>query len=262
MLAVANELPPMTLRVNLRRTTVEDYLRNLGGVEMQGRALGGTAVKLAKPVPVQKLPGFAAGLVSVQDASAQQAAPLLGLASGLRVLDACSAPGGKTGHLLESADVDLLALDSDPVRLRRVADNLIRLGLRAELNTADAGAPDTWWDGRPFDRILVDAPCTGSGVVRRHPDIKWSRRTADIDQFVAQQNRLLEALWPTLRLGGKLLYATCSVFREENHEQIATFLSRHPDAKCLPLVNRITMDGQIVPDDVHDGFFYALLAKS
>ena len=262
MLEVANKPPPMTVRVNLRRTTVEDYLRSLAAVEMQGRVLGGTAIMLAKPVPVLKLPGFVEGLVSVQDASAQCAVPLLALAPGLRVLDACSAPGGKTGHLLEAADVELLALDSDPERLKRVAENLSRLNLRADLRAADAAAPETWWDGQPFDRILIDAPCSGSGVVRRHPDIKWTRRPRDIAQFAGQQSRLLEALWPTLGLGGKLLYATCSVFREENHEQIAPFLSRHPDAQCLPLVNCNTTDGQIVPDDAHDGFFYALLAKS
>nr|MBA2690197.1 16S rRNA (cytosine(967)-C(5))-methyltransferase RsmB [Burkholderiales bacterium] len=171
------------------------------------------------------------------------------------------APGGKTGHLLEAAAVELLALDSDGERLNKVAGNLTRLGLTAELKSADAAVLDAWWDGRPFDRILLDAPCTGSGVVRRHPDIKWSRRPTDIGQFAAQQSRLLNALWLTLAHGGKLLYATCAVFREENHEQIAAFLARHRDAQSLPLVELDTIDGQIIPDDFHDGFFYALLAK-
>jgi 16S rRNA (cytosine967-C5)-methyltransferase len=261
MLEVANDPPPMTLRVNLRRTTTADYLERLDSVAMSGAVLGRAALRLSQPVPVANLPGFAQGDVSVQDASAQHGATLLDLAGGMRVLDACSAPGGKTGHILELADVHLLALDSNQARLDRVAENLRRLQLQAELRLADTTDPAQWWDGRQFDRILIDAPCTGSGVVRRHPDIKWARRPSDIGQFVVQQHRLLEALWPTLRLGGKLLYATCSVFREENHEQIAAFLSRHRDAECLPLANLNTQDGQIVPDDSHDGFFYALLGK-
>jgi 16S rRNA (cytosine967-C5)-methyltransferase len=252
----------MTLRVNKRRCSVDAYLDLLRSHDIGALHLGGEAVVLSHPMPVDKVPGFADGSVSVQDASAQYAAVLLDLAPGMRVLDACSAPGGKTGHLLEVADVQVVALDSDLERLKRVADNLVRLKLTAELKAADAAAVDTWWDGEPFDRILIDAPCTGSGVTRRHPDIKWMRRPTDIAQFTDQQNRLLETLWPTLRLGGKLLYATCSVFREENNEQITAYLSRHRDACSLPLTGLQTIDGQIVPDDFHDGFFYALLAKT
>lgn len=261
MLQVANRPPPMTLRVNRRRQSVDNYLRHLAAESVEARALGGEAVVLERPRPVEKVPGFAEGWVSVQDAAAQYAASLMDLADGQRVLDACSAPGGKTGHLLETAEVHLIALDSDAERLKKVAGNLVRLGLSAQLKTADATAPDAWWDGRPFERILIDAPCTGSGVVRRHPDIKWARRPSDIRQFAAQQERLLNALWLTLAHGGKLLYATCAVFREENHEQIAAFLSRHRDAHSLPLGELDTIDGQIIPDDFHDGFFYALLAK-
>lgn len=261
MLQVANRPPPMTLRVNRRRQSVDNYLRHLAAEGVEARALGGEAVVLERPRPVEKVPGFAEGWVSVQDRAAQYAASLMDLADGQRVLDACSAPGGKTGHLLETAEVHLIALDSDAERLKKVAGNLVRLGLSAQLKTADATAPDTWWDGRPFERILIDAPCTGSGVVRRHPDIKWARRPSDIRQFAAQQERLLNALWLTLAHGGKLLYATCAVFREENHEQIAAFLSRHRDAHSLPLGELDTIDGQIIPDDFHDGFFYALLAK-
>ena len=262
MLQVANQPPPMTLRVNRRQITVEDYLRRLSESGIVARSMGGAAVVLQRPLSVEKLSGFKDGLVSVQDASAQYAAGLLDVTDGQRVLDACSAPGGKTGQLLEDAEVEIVALDSDAERLKKVAGNLARLGLKAELKAADATALDTWWDGRPFDRILVDAPCSGSGVVRRHPDIKWSRRRIDIGQFVTQQHRLLEALWPTLAHDGKLLYATCSVFAEENNAQIVAFLSRHPDARLLPLIELDSINGQIIPDDFHDGFFYALLAKA
>jgi len=261
ILEVANRLPPMTLRVNRRRCTVAGYLDQLNSHGISASYLEGDAVVLSHPMPVDKLPGFVDGLVSVQDASAQHSAKLLDLQPGMRVLDACSAPGGKTGHLLETADVQVVALDSDAERLTRVEDNLRRLKLDAELKAADATAIDTWWDGQLFDRILIDAPCTGSGVTRRHPDIKWARRPTDIAQFATQQQRLLETLWPSLKVGGKLLYATCSVFREENHEQIDTHLARCKDACLLPLTQLTTIDGQIVPDDFHDGFFYALLAK-
>jgi len=261
MLSVANQPPPMTLRVNRRLTSVSSYLDLLASHDIGAQRIGGQAVLLTHPMPVDRLPGFAEGLVSIQDVSAQHAGPLLDIAPGMRVLDACSAPGGKTCHLLEIADVDVVALDSDAERLRRVADNLNRLKFTASLIAADAGAIDSWWDGKPFDRILIDAPCTGSGVTRRHPDIKWARRRSDIAQFAAQQKRLLETLWPTLRLGGKLLYATCSVFREENHGQVADFLSYRRDAHNLPLTDLTTIDGQIVPNEFHDGFFYALLEK-
>jgi 16S rRNA (cytosine967-C5)-methyltransferase len=265
ILAAGNLHPPLTLRVNRRRTTRDDYLALLAQHDMAATAVGVDGVTLARPLAVERIPGFAEGVVSVQDAAAQQAAPLLDAQAGLRVLDACAAPGGKTTHLLELAEVDLTALDLDAVRLARVGENLRRLGLAASLLVGDAARADAWWDGRPFARILADVPCSASGVVRRHPDIKWLRRASDIPQFVAQQRNMLEGLWRLLASGGKLLYTTCSIFQEENSQQVADFLMRHVDAKLLPLRGVKTVDGipdgQLLPDNEHDGFFYALLQK-
>lgn len=260
ILAAGNQPPPMSLRVNCRRTTVDAYLAALAGAGCPGLALGGPAIRLAQPVPVERLPGFADGLVSVQDAGAQHAALLLDLRTGQRVLDACAAPGGKTTHALEVADLDLLALDVDPARCRRVEDNLRRLQQAAAVRCGDAARPDRWWDGQPFDRILADVPCTASGVVRRHPDAKWLRRPEDIASFAATQARILDALWPTLAAGGRLLYATCSVFPAENGEQVAAFLARRPDARQLP-TGPAAGGWQLLPDENHDGFYYALLEK-
>ena len=263
MLDAGNRHPPFTLRVNPRRITRDGYLALLDSHDISATAAGAHAVTLARALPVDQVPGFAQGMVSVQDAAAQLAAPMLDAHSGMRVLDACAAPGGKTGHLLELADVELVALDSDSERLARVRQNLDRLGLGATLVHADAR--DTrWHDGPAFDRILADVPCTASGVVRRHPDIKWLRRASDIAQFVSQQRQLLDALWPLLASDGKLLYTTCSVFQEENSQQIAEFLGRHPDARRLPIAEATTggtPEGQLLPDNEHDGFFYALLQK-
>ena len=261
LLQAANRHPPLTLRVNQRRIAVEDYLQQLAACGMAARHLGGAALMLEKPVGVDKLPGFRDGLVSVQDWSAQQAAPLLDVADGMRVLDACAAPGGKTGHLLERADLELTALDSDALRLDRVRANLDRLGLTACVLQGDASRPLDWWDGVPFDRVLLDAPCSGSGVVRRHPDIKWLRRPTDLASFGAQQQALLDALWQVLGRDGKLLYATCSIFRQENRNPISAFLARHGDAIQLCFDQPATTNGQIIPDDLRDGFFYALLKK-
>lgn len=265
VLAAGNLHPPLTLRVNRRRITRDDYLALLAQNDIAATAVGADGVTLARALPVERLPGFADGLASVQDAGAQQAAPLLDVEPGMRVLDACAAPGGKTTHLLEIADVDLTALDNDAVRLERVRQNLQRLGLTAHLMTGDAGDAAAWWDGRPFERILADVPCSASGVVRRHPDIKWLRRAGDIPQFAAQQQRMLDSLWRLLASGGKLLYTTCSIFQEENSQQVADFLTRHADAKLLPLCGVKTLDGtpagQLLPDHEHDGFFYALFRK-
>ncbi len=254
--------PPFTLRVNGRRGDVAGYLHKLAEAGMPARQSGPDAVTLDKAVPVHALPGFDAGEVSVQDAGAQWAARLLDAQSGERVLDACAAPGGKSGHLLERADVDLVALDVDAVRLARVQENLERLHLSATLLAGDAAHPETWWDGRPFDRILADVPCSASGVVRRNPDVKWLRRPDDIGRFAAQQAIMLEALWRLLAPGGTLLYATCSIFREENDGQVQAFLARHrADAERCPLPAPLS-DGSLLPDAEHDGFFYALLRKT
>lgn len=253
--------PPFTLRVNVRHGGVDAYLQRLAEAGIAARQTGPDAVTLEKAQPVHALPGFDAGHVSVQDAGAQWAARLLDAQPGERVLDACAAPGGKTGHILERADVDLVALDSDAARLARVAENLDRLHLSATLVEGDAALPDAWWDGRPFERILADVPCSASGVVRRNPDIKWLRRPADIAQFAAQQAVMLEALWRLLAPGGTLLYATCSIFDEENDAQVRAFLARHPGAERCPLPAPIT-DGALLPSADHDGFFYALLRKT
>ncbi|MFN3751129.1 MAG: 16S rRNA (cytosine(967)-C(5))-methyltransferase RsmB [Thiobacillus sp.] len=253
--------PPFTLRVNVRHGDVAAYLQRLADAGLAARQTGPDAVTLDKAQPVHALPGFDAGHVSVQDAGAQWAARLLDAQPGERVLDACAAPGGKTGHILERAAVDLVALDADAARLARVAENLGRLNLAATLVEGDAAQPDAWWDGRPFDRILADVPCSASGVVRRNPDIKWLRRPEDIAQFAAQQAVMLEALWRLLAPGGTLLYATCSIFDEENDAQVRAFQARHPDAERCPLPAPIS-DGALLPSADHDGFFYALLRKT
>ncbi len=254
--------PPFTLRVNCRRGDVAGTLRRLDETGQTARSTGPDAVTLDKAVQVHALPGFDQGDVSVQDAGAQWAARLLDAQPGERILDACAAPGGKTGHILERAEVALTVLDIDAARLARVKENLDRLQLSATLVEGDAAHPERWWDGRPFDRILADVPCSASGVVRRNPDIKWLRRPEDIAQFVAQQAVMLEALWRLLAPGGTLLYATCSIFNEENEGQVRTFLTRHPDdAERCPLPEPLS-DGSLLPDAEHDGFFYALLRKT
>lgn len=260
VLRAGNARPPMTLRVNRRRLSPEQYQQQLAAAGMESRQLENGALLLAHPVPVEQLPGFAPGEVSVQDAGAQLVAPALDLANGMRVLDACAAPGGKTAQILETADVELNALDVDPVRLQRVKANLDRLGLSAQLQCADAAALGSWWDGRSFDRVLLDAPCSASGVVRRHPDIKWLRRPADIGGFAVQQQRLLDALWKVVARSGKLLYVTCSIFSEENQEGVDRFVARQPDARVLG--GMPGRDGLLLPNDEHDGFYYALLQKN
>jgi 16S rRNA (cytosine967-C5)-methyltransferase len=262
LLEVNNQHPPMTLRVNRLATSTEAYLDLLRQQGIEGQQVGENAILLGQPVPVDKLPGFGEGLASVQDAGAQFAARLLDVADGMRVLDACAAPGGKAAHLLELARIELTALDSDPERLKKIGQTLQRLKLEAHCLTGNAARPEVWWDGKPFQRILADVPCSASGVVRRHPDIKWLRREADIAAFAAQQAEILDALWRVLGSGGKLLYATCSVFAEENQQQIAQFLVRHKDAQCLPLSLPTMKDGQLTPNLQHDGFYYALLLKA
>ena len=274
ILAASNRPPPMTLRVHAQRASAADYVERLAAAGIAARALGAPtsqAVVLDKPVPVSALPGFAEGLVSVQDAAAQLAAPLTignGLKPGARVLDACSAPGGKTAHLLElQPDLQLTALDADAQRLSRVQDNLNRLGQVATLKAADARQPANWWDGIPFDAILLDAPCSASGIVRRHPDVRWLRRPDDITALAKIQAELLDALWPLLAPGGRLIYATCSVFRAEGQAQLDAFLQRQADAKSHAVAG---ITGHLLPlaDNAQqaspplDGFFYALLTRA
>jgi 16S rRNA (cytosine967-C5)-methyltransferase len=260
IVAAGNQRPPMTLRANRRQAGSGDYLAELAAAGISARALDDAAILLDKPVAVDRLPGFASGRVSVQDWGAQRAAPLLDARTGMRVLDACAAPGGKTAHLLELADLDLLALDVDAGRAARIGSNLRRLGLAAMVTTADCADPAAWWDGRPFERILADVPCSASGVVRRHPDIKWLRRAADIAGFAARQRNIIDALWRVLAPGGKMLYASCSLFPEENGAQIDAFVARHQDAQRLP-TNENRDEWQLLPNAEHDGFYYALLAK-
>jgi 16S rRNA (cytosine967-C5)-methyltransferase len=260
ILVAGNSHPPMCLRVNCRRSSVESYLARLTDAGIAARPLGAAAVLLERPVAVGELPGFDAGDVSVQDAGAQRAAACLDLRQGQRVLDACAAPGGKTAHILELADLELTALDADPTRLARLARNLERLSLRAGMRPADCTRLADWWSGEPFDRILADVPCSASGIARRRPDLKWLRRTHDLASFAARQGAILDALWQPLRANGKLLYATCSVFPQENDGVIDAFLARHAWARRLSLP-----DGgaaQSLPDAEHDGFFYALIEKA
>ncbi len=265
ILAAGNRPPPMVLRVNRRRAGVAQVLQAFAQAGVAARPLQGQAVVVDQPRAVHELPGFAEGLWSVQDSAAQCAAALLPLRDGMRVLDACAAPGGKTAHLLETADIALLALDSDAARLARIEENLTRLGLdgpAVHLRCADARDVPSWWDGRSFDAILADVPCTGSGVVRRHPDIRWLRRPDDIARTAALQAEILDSTWSTLRPGGHLLLATCSVFPEEGEHQATAFVRRHADAQRLPA------PGQMLPlqtsDDevVGDGFFYALFVRT
>ena len=252
ILEANNAAPPMWLRVNLLRTTRAAYLDRLAEAGLAATAAPelDTAVRLAEPMGVENLPGFAAGEVSVQDLSAQHAARLLELGAGQRVLDACAAPGGKTGHMLEAlaGSGELWAVDRDAARL----------GLEAKLVAGDATEPEEWWDGTPFDRILIDAPCSATGVIRRHPDIKLLRRPVDVDRAVALQARLLRALWPLLRAGGRLVYATCSVLKRENDEQIAAFRAAEPTIEADATVASL----QLLPEEARgDGFYYAWLRK-
>ncbi|OZI20819.1 16S rRNA (cytosine(967)-C(5))-methyltransferase [Bordetella genomosp. 9] len=266
ILAGANIPSPLTLRVNRRRATRQQVLDAFQAAGIGAQPVADMGIMLDQPRPVQRLPGFDDGWWSVQDAGAQLAAPLLGAADGMRVLDACAAPGGKTAHLLELADIDLLALDADAGRLQRVGDNLRRLGLdapRVALRAADAADLGAWWDGKPFDAVLADVPCTASGIVRRHPDIRWLRRPDDVARTVKLQARIVDALWRTVAPGGRLLYVTCSVFPDEGERQATAFAARHADAR------RLEAPGQLLPvasgatdTTQHDGFFYALFAKA
>jgi 16S rRNA (cytosine967-C5)-methyltransferase len=259
VLAAGNAQGPMCLRVNRRRARVEAYRARLEQAGIASRRIGEDGLLLERPVPVERLPGFAAGEVSVQDAGAQRAAQLLEPASGQRVLDACAAPGGKAAHLIEAADISLTALDADRARCARIGGTLERLGLTANVALADCTHLETWWDGLSYERILADVPCSASGVVRRHPDLKWLRRAQDLPAFADRQRAILDALWQVLAVDGKLLYVTCSVFPQENEDVINAFTARAPGACRLALPDGA--EAQWLPDAEHDGFFYALIAK-
>ena len=272
ILEAGNARPPLTLRVNRRIVDPAALLAAFAAAGIEASAQGASAIIVAEPRPVTELPGFDAGAFAVQDLGAQLAVPLLDVADGMRILDACAAPGGKTAHLLEHVDVELVSLDVDPQRLARIHENLARLRLSdrsVAVVEGDAGEPNAWWDGRPFDRILLDVPCTASGVVRRHPDAKWRHRASDVARFARVQSRLLDAAWPLLVPGGQLLYATCSVFKAENEERIGDFLGNHPDALRESLTfpaQASHRGGQLLPSPSggshnQDGFFYALLRK-
>ena len=278
ILEAAQVAAPMTLRVNSQHHTVAYYLDALQAQGIEGKVITAagqpSGVQLDKAVPVHVLPGFSQGHVSVQDAAAQWAAPLLlkGLkAAGpqLRLLDACAAPGGKTGHLLEcEPSANVLALDVDPQRCERIQQNVDRLQVHAQIVAADAADPSKWWDGQNFDGILLDAPCTASGIGRRHPDVRWLRRESDVAQLAAIQAKLLKALWPLVRPGGRLLYCTCSVFKAEGETQIQTFVQHNTDALILPspghlTPSNVTSDASLRDNGMgeHDGFYYALLEK-
>jgi 16S rRNA (cytosine967-C5)-methyltransferase len=263
VLEAGNSHPPMCLRVNRRRTSVAPYQQRLLAAGIASRTLGDEALLLERPVPIERLPGFDNGEVSVQDAGAQRAAHCLEVADGQRVLDACAAPGGKSGHLLECAQVELTALDADAVRCARLERNLTRLGVHARVMNADCTRPGDWWDGVPFERILADVPCSASGIARRHPDIKWLRRANDVEAFAARQGAILDALWQVLGADGRLLYATCSVFPHENDAVIDAFIARQssPGARAvrLPLPDGGAAQG--LPGAERDGFYYALIRK-
>ena len=270
ILQANNQQAPMALRVNLARIDRSRYLERLAGLNIEAEPVAEcpSAVVLKQPLPVDQVPGFAEGLVSVQDAAAQLAASLLSVEAGQRVLDACAAPGGKAAHILELEPklAELVAVDLDELRMRRVNDNLERLNLKASLIVGDAVYPDRWWDGKPFDRILLDAPCSAVGVIRRHPDIRLLRRPNDIVQLASLQKAILEALWPLLVPGGVLLYSTCSIFKQENERQVEAFLNKHKDAVEWPVegcwgearkLGRQILTGQAGMD----GFYYARIRK-
>jgi 16S rRNA (cytosine967-C5)-methyltransferase len=277
ILRANNARAPLILRVNERKTTLAQYLSVLAAMNIVATRVGEQGVVLANAQSVTGLPGFAEGHFSVQDAAAQLAAPLLlnglvaaaGSTAPLKVLDACAAPGGKTAHLLELADCEVTALDIDARRCERITQNLTRLGLQASIVVGDANRPADWWDGQLYDAILLDAPCTASGIVRRHPDVRWLRRPTDIAQLASIQAQLLDTLWPLLRPGGRLLYCTCSVFRAEGDNQLQTFVTHHKDVLIQPSPGHLLPQGGVkatgLPDNLtgeHDGFYYALLEKS
>lgn len=272
LLLLAQKPPRLVLRVNRRKSTPKDWSATLKEKGISAQTLGEDGLLIEKALPVNEIPGFSEGIVSVQDAGAQLAARFLNPQDGETILDACAAPGGKTCHLLELADASVTALEISEARTERIQENLTRLNLKATVFTADAANPAQWANAQRFDAILLDAPCTASGILRRHPDIAFLRYPEDIEALAKQQKKLLEALWPLVKFGGRLLYVVCSVFREEGKNQIAEFLKRHKDAREKPLGSGLSSSITLLPADVAqerpdglpritDGFFYALLVK-
>jgi 16S rRNA (cytosine967-C5)-methyltransferase len=267
IVAANNAQAPLWLRVNRRRVTRAELAASFAaeGIAAEAPTALPVALVFAQSLDVTRLPGYADGSFSVQDGAAQFAAGLLDARDGMHVLDACAAPGGKAAHILETADVELLALDRDPQRLPRMRENFARLGLRAEVQAGDAGNPQDWWNGRRFERILLDAPCSATGIIRRQPDVKLHRRASDIGVLAGAQQRLLESLWPLLAPGGRLVYATCAVLAAENSGCVDGFVARHADAVALPVpldwhaagagVQNLPGEGGM------DGFFYAIVEK-
>ena len=269
VMAANNIEPPLMLRANRRRSGRDDLLERLraAGYTAEAHAWLADGIVLPHSADVTRMPGFAEGHFAVQDGAAQAAADLAEVRDGLRVLDACAAPGGKACHLLERARLDLIALESDAGRARRIGQNLDRLGLDADVVIGDAGAPDTWWDGRPFDRILIDAPCSATGVLRRRPDVRLHRRDSDIAALAAQQRRILQALWPLLAPGGRLVYVTCSLLKAENEAVVGAFLASQPEARAaaftLPAGQAAALGWQVLPGDGDlDGMYYAVLERA
>lgn len=268
VLEAGNQPPPVWLRANRRRTDTGTLQALFAENSIESRTEPGLpdALKLDHPAAISELPGFSEGLFSIQDAGAQAAADLLDLQPGQRVLDACAAPGGKAAHILERADVELVAVELDAQRTRRIADSMARVGVEGRIVIADAAQPSDWWDGRTFDRILIDAPCSATGVMRRHPDIRWLRRAADIEPLIALQDSLLRALWPLLEPGGLLVYSTCSILNAENRDRGQSFLETHTDARIRdtgPPAGRPMAPGhQILPGSMdRDGFYYLVLER-
>lgn len=276
ILRANNQAAPMTLRVNTRRVTRENLQKDWSNHGLASQAVGQQGLVLAQAHPVRDIPGFAEGLCSVQDAAAQCAAQLLldGLSATatkpLRILDACAAPGGKTAHLLEMLDekAEVIALDVDPQRCERIVQNLQRIGRTAQVVAADAALTKRWWDGQLFDAVLLDAPCTASGIVRRHPDVRWLRRETDIQKLAAIQKNLLKQLWPLVRPGGRLLYCTCSVFKAEGENQAKAFVEHNTNAHFVPTLGHLRPQSgttsDVLTDNLvgdHDGFYYALFEK-
>ena len=264
ILEAGNESPPLWLRVNRRYWTTESARSVLQESGFDSITVDGLpdALILNRRVAVSKLPGFVEGGLSVQDGAAQATVEHLHLSAGQRVLDACAAPGGKSAHMLERADIDLTALDSSPERIEAILENFQRLGLSAQVQVADATQPDQWWDGRPFDRILIDAPCSATGVIRRHPDIRWLRRPGDLTELTQVQSLLLQRLWPLLKPGGILVYATCSILDAENDQQAQRFLTEHADARLFSRTDRPGCGNQILPGQNRmDGFYHLVLER-